>query len=99
MRRSSRPGEPADAAEKNARGRFVLKTATLTITVRPRAAIDTALRSAEPVIIDWPRGRAVQERQAPRPAVIVLPARPQGMQRLGRVRIWSPPPRHATAKS
>jgi hypothetical protein len=73
----------------------VLRTATVTVPVRPPATIGITLRP-EPVIdVAWPRVRVTQAKNYfPRPDVIVLPARPQGMQRGGKVlHIWSPPPR------
>jgi hypothetical protein len=71
------------------RSRLVIVTLPLPLTT-----IVVALRP-EPVIgVAWPRVRVTPARQPPSPAVIVLPARPQGMQRGGKVlRIWSPPPR------
>jgi hypothetical protein len=76
----------------------VLRTATLSVALPPPATIGVTLPKPEPVIgVAWPRVRATQAKNSfARPAVIVLPARPQGMQRPGKVlRIWSPPPRRA----
>jgi hypothetical protein len=73
----------------------VLRTGTVTVALPTAEAIGVTLPKPEPVIdVAWPRVRVTLAR--PSPAVIVPPARPQGMQRGGKVlRIWSPPPRRA----
>jgi hypothetical protein len=71
----------------------VLRTGIVTVALPTAAPIGVTLPKPEPVIdVAWPVVRVVQPR-APSPAVIVPRARPPGWQRLGRVRIWSPPPR------
>jgi hypothetical protein len=74
-------------------GPLTLRVPALTVTVAPPATIGITLRPVPRIDVAWPRVRVTQARLPARPSTIVLPARsPQGWQRLGRVRIWSPPP-------
>jgi hypothetical protein len=70
---------------------WVLRTATVTVTLPQAPAVGVTLPMTQVITVAWPRTRTTQAREPGRLSVTVLPARPQITGR-GRVRFWSPPP-------
>ncbi len=77
---------------------WVLAWPVVTVTRPQPAAIRVTLPPrADTIIVRWPPRQVRQPCLPPAPRVIRLPAPPQGMQRVGIVRLWSPPSRTRAA--
>lgn len=75
---------------------WVLRCPVLTETLPQTPTVEITVRQSPPITVRYPPTRVPRHRPPARPpAEIELPLPPtaRGWQRLGVVRIWSPPPR------